>query len=734
MNHLTGLAMPYQDDDLVDADPTISAKNSGSTLNTLWSSQGSSVVGLSRSQTPNTIYSQLSIASTRTQPTLISRHYQNSLPPVPLFDFVADEGPAGAYYIHEHDTLSSCPSKSPLNTTGFHPAHYRDNTRYTSSDVKPTKESKTAEKKAHNPFACPYCPETFSKSSDRKKHFNNRCKSLGDGAPAWECLLCHHLARSESQIKDHQRKAGHPKSGCRQIHLPTKPRFTCSDDGIIYTDVEDFLEHFAYGSPCRLNEFNSHGDHSHRARLRTLLQEGRDDVHGHTYIYAELRAYCAARTWPAARWKEMILSLPEEVAEHFAAKLEWGLVPDEGTALSRLGFTDLSRIVEDILSSDLPKQVESDMFPSMQASTAMVQHGASLSRKPVQNQDLNSRFAAAASPYNASYHEDAKFMYPEGHFQNTWVQSPIGHDSIGDIAAGSFNRNVLPDQDNPLLWNLDSCDGCERIIPEMKQAELCNPSPVLESWTRELRSSPHELGDNFILYADSVDEEDDFCHREQYDARLLEPEPTKRKTKRPISEGSRVLPEEIARAVNHHAVTSPPMRTKENPKKSPSQHSSNGSTGGIFDFQKYYNDDEATAQVPQYASPFNTPEPIYLIQGAPTPAPSTYFVPAPAPPSSLASSSPQGSFTSKAKAYIQSLPSASLRNGVKEINDLSEQDAFGQPSVFTPRTSTGTVAQLRCLHCRQDDCYLGIACPAMRKGRRSGGVYGRQNGEWRIQS
>ena len=198
------------------------------------------------------------------------------------------------------------------------------------------------EKKATNAYACSHCNETFSKRADRKKHILEKCPYLGSGSL---CSLCLHIGRNKHQVDKHQRSARH-RGPCTPVDAKDKHAFTCSNDGKIYRSLDEYINHFS-SERCQLNRAGA--NRLHRSRLRTLLSEGRDDVNGHSYIYVAFVEYCH-RKGLLLVFNNLIDSLSEDAAQEYAERLEWGCMPDDGSAQSRLGYTSFKVMVDEIMS------------------------------------------------------------------------------------------------------------------------------------------------------------------------------------------------------------------------------------------------------------------------------------------------------------------------------------------------------------------------------------------------
>ncbi|PIA91462.1 hypothetical protein CB0940_09296 [Cercospora beticola] len=222
------------------------------------------------------------------------------------------------------------------------------------SPISPANRQHTplAEKQANNKFACSHCREVFTKKSDRKKHWHNRCQYLGDpripeGAyDAFVCPQCDHVARNEDQQRRHQKVSGH-KGDWAPTRLCGKARYTCSNHDTIFHNAHAFYAHFERDN-CPLNNHSGGKDgyRHHQARVAVLLQEGRDELHErHTHLYAALMAYCSNLGMRADAWRPIVQRLPAEEALSIANKLEWGLQNANGSAVSRLGFTDVMKMV-----------------------------------------------------------------------------------------------------------------------------------------------------------------------------------------------------------------------------------------------------------------------------------------------------------------------------------------------------------------------------------------------------
>ncbi|KAI5364708.1 Putative Zinc finger C2H2-type, Rubredoxin-like domain-containing protein [Septoria linicola] len=213
------------------------------------------------------------------------------------------------------------------------------------------------EKQASNKFACSHCSEVFTKKSDRKKHWNQRCQHLGDpntprASPGdgFVCPLCGFVARNEFQRRKHQQMSGHQGSW-DPIHLSSKERFTCSNHGIIYHSAHDFYAHFDRDA-CPLNRHSGGKDgyRHHQTRIITLLQEGRDGRHGnHTYLYAALSAYCITHGLHKDDWHSIVHRHSAEDALALANKLEWGFQRSDRSPANRLGFTNVHHMLAQVV-------------------------------------------------------------------------------------------------------------------------------------------------------------------------------------------------------------------------------------------------------------------------------------------------------------------------------------------------------------------------------------------------
>lgn len=164
------------------------------------------------------------------------------------------------------------------------------------------------------------------------------------------CRSCNHIGRNAYQVNNHASLTGHSRE-CDQILLSQKRAFTCSNHDKIYYDAERFLHHFQNDSRCSLNHFD--GNFYHHERVCTLLQEGKSQSGQHKNsinVYDAVLKHCRQYGVAQTDWMRIVYAHSSDTARALADRLEWGLIAPDGSALSRLGYADLSEMVARVLT------------------------------------------------------------------------------------------------------------------------------------------------------------------------------------------------------------------------------------------------------------------------------------------------------------------------------------------------------------------------------------------------
>ncbi|EME41462.1 hypothetical protein DOTSEDRAFT_36857 [Dothistroma septosporum NZE10] len=336
--------------------------------------------------------------------------------------------------------FSSASAQSACSGSSAYSTHSSESMRPNASRllIRPSPK----QKKATNPYSCSHCSETFSKRADRKKHIRDKCPYLGQGSI---CPCCLHVGRNKHQVDKYQRSSGHC-GPCAAVDANDKHAFTCSNDGRIYRSLEEYINHFS-SELCHLNRAGA--SRHHRSRLRTLLSEGRDDGNGHSYIYAALVDYCRRKKLLLV-FNHLIDSLSEDAAQVYAERLEWGYMPDDGSAHTRLGYTSFKDMVDEILTwsarnaiTDTSRPSDTHTRPDQLFSSGLRQHPMSprkqipqhsvsiskpLSSAPVPR-DRQGLQSAAVTEATAMLQEDPVLRnWPEQYsVSGRWKQSTTGY-------------------------------------------------------------------------------------------------------------------------------------------------------------------------------------------------------------------------------------------------------------------------------------------------------------------
>ncbi|KAF2208746.1 hypothetical protein CERZMDRAFT_87543 [Cercospora zeae-maydis SCOH1-5] len=459
-------------------------------------------------------------------------------------------------------------------------------TEANTSPISPATRQHTplAEKQVNNKFACSHCREVFTKKSDRKKHWHNRCQYLGDpktpdaAGDAFVCPQCDHVARNEDQKRRHQKISGH-KGDWQPIRLCQKARYTCSNHDTIFHNAHAFYAHFERDS-CPLNHHSGGKDgyRYHQARVTALLQEGRDELRGrHSYLYAALLTHCHHHGMRSDAWRPIVQRLPAEEALAIANRLEWGLQDARESAISRLGFTDVMEMVAKAVPS-------SALYDSAQGITLRTAHDPSSlavdkhdTRSP--SQPLVSRFDASAQRKFGPSALDAvpEFTHAKAQSQQRQQRAgfavhktqPLPRENskhLPDAWADAHHdegRNLRHSEDMSSQQFIDNSHGMQ--LPEMQAVENATPL-FLAGMAQRILPEQHQTHrreeDEWeivgqVLVFPPNNSASDLDHYPESQA--LTPSPTKDaypewpfpappSRKRPISTSSSVLPDSIARS------------------------------------------------------------------------------------------------------------------------------------------------------------------------------------------
>ncbi|KAM3417522.1 hypothetical protein BST61_g5761 [Cercospora zeina] len=427
-------------------------------------------------------------------------------------------------------------------------------TEANTSPISPATRQHTplAEKQVNNKFACSHCREVFTKKSDRKKHWHHRCQYLGDpktpdaAGDAFVCPQCDHVARNEDQQRRHQKISGH-KGNWEPIRLCQKARYTCSNHDTIFHNAHAFYAHFERES-CPLNNHSGgkDGHRHHHARINVLLQEGGDELRGrHTYLYAALLAHCHHHGMRSDAWRSVVQRLPAEEALNIANKLEWGLQNADGSAISRLGFTDVMEMV--VNAVPLPALIAARFLASAQSNLGPSSLNAApeSARAKAQSQQRRQGVGYAVHETQPLPQEDNQ------PFPNAWIETSYDEHRL------LHQSDDMPSQH--FVGNLD-----DMRLPEMQAVENAAPLFLAGMAQRGLPEQHHQTywndddgEENQVLVSPSNKSSADFDHYPEFQA--LTPSPTKDahtewsfpappSRKRPISTSSSVLPDSIARS------------------------------------------------------------------------------------------------------------------------------------------------------------------------------------------
>ncbi|EMC92595.1 hypothetical protein BAUCODRAFT_37485 [Baudoinia panamericana UAMH 10762] len=225
---------------------------------------------------------------------------------------------------------------------------------------------------------CEHCGATFTRSASLtlREHLK-ACPSLGKGELAYECSACFRLFPNHAQAAQHRKATHKGVPAIVELRLPGRRAFTsCFRDKIFYS-IDEWVK-WSIGKECRAKRRSMQSDH--RLRLKTLLQEGRDDVSGHTGVHRAVIEWCTAHDLELDAWQSIVRVPVTGWTQHgrptsaqaLADKLDWGLVvtteeeqwqalqqygmpsiistPDTARALKTLGFQILQEMLDTILT------------------------------------------------------------------------------------------------------------------------------------------------------------------------------------------------------------------------------------------------------------------------------------------------------------------------------------------------------------------------------------------------
>ncbi|GIZ47357.1 hypothetical protein CKM354_001045000 [Cercospora kikuchii] len=549
-----------------------------------------SIATFDSEQSINTASSIFSVARSNSRAstnTAYSSHSQPYAQAIPSFDAPQRTAPSGSAShgwpsTIGHDRQRAAQIVTDPRRLALYTAAQRAPSQATetkASPISPANRQHTplVEKQANNKFACSHCREVFTKKSDRKKHWRDRCQYLGDprtpeGAyDAFVCPQCDHVARNEDQQRRHQKVSGH-KGDWAPTRLCDKARYTCSNHDTIFHNAHAFYAHFERDN-CPLNNHSGGKDgyRHHQARVAVLLQEGRDELHKrHTHLYAALMAYCSNLGMRADAWRPIVQRLPAEEALTIANKLEWGLQNANGSAVSRLGFTDVMEMVAQAVPLSAIYDFKHEAAPCVgnALSSRSEEHtGTRSSPQPYSARSTQKGLEySATKPASASaqvrlrlperqgsagfavHRTEPLFRADDDNLATPWSEARYGlHRPLGE--------------NQPVQHLADDC----RRVPEMEVVKSTTPLFLAAMAQRTLpgnnQTSWHDEDDWDIVDQASVptssNHASDHDHYPEFQA--LTPSPTKDtryewsipappSRKRPISTSSSVLPDSIARS------------------------------------------------------------------------------------------------------------------------------------------------------------------------------------------
>ncbi|KAF7195803.1 hypothetical protein HII31_02820 [Pseudocercospora fuligena] len=635
-------------------------------------------------------------------------------------------------------------------------------------------KSSLAEKKLRNRFACTTCDKTFSKRSGRKSHWKESCQYTSDKSDAQDskpsllCPSCNHIARNKHQIGQHQRTHGHIRGTWDPIRLCDKPRFTCSDDCVIYRTAEEFFAHFK-SNACKLNQHEKHGKWFHHSRLLTLLQEGRDDLGGQHYgTYARLLIHCSRHDMTENDWISIIASHSEQVAQQFAEKLKWGLaLPPLSPAMMRLGFANLEQMVALIVPPPQHSLTVSRLSGTARSASTTDSVGQHVSSQLYRQQPQ-----ASQNPPN---------YYPHTSFE----AGPTPDDTTLQSKGPSFNRERNTDSDaSPKdwksRWNPGSMSQAAIMAPPTRSAVSDSPRSFKIASSSELTCFENDCHDDldskpWLDLTDTFATQDMLLERRtqsgfpgrtssrrstrastlpQRDQNLSaqpegpvvasimdtftrsatntvwpaynesSPSAVAPKAKRPISKTSEVHPESVVRSQRQHRLPfrissgeSKPHRASQNHSSGLSSHrESSESTGLFFDYLKYDQDDipePRQTSMHEQSPPRVSAKPVSIIQGVLVPTPSEHFVDSPR--RSSVPERPKTTLKEKIKACAK-------KSFTSQITELEDGDFLSRPPSGVPKA----IVPGQCIYCgivNDTDCLSGHISEVRVRRKHQGTVF-----------
>lgn len=309
---------------------------------------------------------------------------------------------------------------------------------------------------------CPWCPNTFGKQNDLKRHVKSYCC----GSKFWVCRnpVCRHSASQKQHATDHRDRSGNfecKQRGWTVIELQCERRhFGCFYCAAYFDDLDKFLDHL--GQACRPDKVRGKGHRGHQ--IRALLEQ--PELKPYVEAFGlELRGYADA--YKGLWWKyshEQLFRIVEQLEYGLKSKVDRqnpGIPYDELETFLRnlIQPSDKSvwgkDLVDDLQSKSRPRDYTAKPLPPLPLSLPNPADPSHDTIDPNAPYDLPRINEMADSPAFAGERQASR-RRNEFHRQDRQHHQLSGTDPVMQFASCGYTtdteRSVEPFDPDPYLW------------------------------------------------------------------------------------------------------------------------------------------------------------------------------------------------------------------------------------------------------------------------------------------